>query len=98
MPAIFSVVTLTALKRVNCGAGPYISSVEGVQLMQPDIAMHRLSSLALASVFAVQVGRLSFQCASEEMLLEPELPCQQVLATSTSNSVISVSGYIGCWK
>jgi hypothetical protein len=44
--------------------------------------MHRLSSLALASVFVVQVGALSFQCASEEMLLEPELPCHQVLATS----------------
>jgi hypothetical protein len=44
--------------------------------------MHRLSSLALASVFVVQVGSLSFECASEEMLLEPELPCQQVLATS----------------
>jgi hypothetical protein len=44
--------------------------------------MHCLSSLALASVFVVQVGALSFQCASEDMLLEPELPCQQALAAS----------------
>ena len=65
--------------------------------MQPDIAMHRLSSLALASVFAVQVGRLSFQCASEEMLLEPELQCQQVLATSCP---VLPDGFLykGCYK
>ena len=51
-----------------------INSVEETQLVQPDIAMHILSSLALASVFVVQVGALSFYCASEENAPRAELP------------------------
>ena len=55
------------------------------------MAMHRLLSLAFASVFSAQVGAIPF--LSSEMLLELKITGQQILAASVQPRDFSPPGW-----